>query len=473
MMLIKYLVSLGLLCLSGLFSGLTLGLMSLDNVGLQIIIDGGDEEEAKLARKIKPLRDQGNLLLCTLLLGNTVVNSSLSILLSDIFVGPIAILASTFLIVIFGEICPQALCSRHGLKIGAMSLPVVNFFLIMMYPISYPISLVLDHVLGREIGNVYSRNELKALVAIHVEDPDAAAESGLTSNDHKFLHGALAYKEKVVSEVFTKFADVFTLNTDDRLDFPTLLSIYKSGFTRIPVVKEGTTDVHGILYTKDLILVDPDDELEVSTILAFHGNKVEWVPVSMPLDLVFQHFNACNTHMLCVCPDPPEDFKDFDVQEWTLSNGESNKKLSKTSSVTEFMKKQKAYSMRESVNRLKAEGKAVDDLSAVTEEDMKVELIGVITMEDVLEELLQQEIVDESDNFEDVKTRTKRVNKDRRQGVTKFLELFEVRARTRVGGRAEAWGKVLPQLAHATHTHNHKTHAGENARGGGVEQGGG
>ena len=60
--------------LSGLFSGLTLGLMSLDMVSLEILAEGGDEQEREYAKKIIPIRSKGNLLLCTLLLGNTIVN---------------------------------------------------------------------------------------------------------------------------------------------------------------------------------------------------------------------------------------------------------------------------------------------------------------------------------------------------------------------------------------------------------------
>ena len=63
-----------LLLLSGLFSGLTLGLMSLDMVSLEIIAEGGDEIEREYAKKIIPVRAKGNLLMCTLLLGNTMVN---------------------------------------------------------------------------------------------------------------------------------------------------------------------------------------------------------------------------------------------------------------------------------------------------------------------------------------------------------------------------------------------------------------
>ena len=101
-----------LLCMSALFSGLTLGLMGLDKTGLEIVMSGDDAEAAKAAKIIYPLRKDGNLLLCTLLLGNVAVNSLLSILLADKTGGAVGVLSSTFLIVIFGEIVPQAACSR-------------------------------------------------------------------------------------------------------------------------------------------------------------------------------------------------------------------------------------------------------------------------------------------------------------------------------------------------------------------------
>ena len=61
--------------LSGTFSGLNLGLMSLTVEDLEIIIRGStDPKEVRYAKRILPLRKRGNLLLCTLLIGNTFVN---------------------------------------------------------------------------------------------------------------------------------------------------------------------------------------------------------------------------------------------------------------------------------------------------------------------------------------------------------------------------------------------------------------
>lgn len=100
-----------LLCFSALFSGLTLGLMSLNLTGLEIVMAGDDPKAAKYAEKIYPLRKQGNLLLCTLLLGNTFVNAVMAIFTADIFDGVLGAIISTGLILIFGEIIPQALVS--------------------------------------------------------------------------------------------------------------------------------------------------------------------------------------------------------------------------------------------------------------------------------------------------------------------------------------------------------------------------
>ena len=68
--------------MSGMFSGLNLGLLGLDVKNLELLTKGPfnneqEAQDAKYAEKILPLRRRGNLLLCTILLGNVTVNSGL------------------------------------------------------------------------------------------------------------------------------------------------------------------------------------------------------------------------------------------------------------------------------------------------------------------------------------------------------------------------------------------------------------
>jgi hypothetical protein len=108
---VQILLIIFLIALSALFSGLTLGLMSLDKTGLEIVMSGDDPKAAAYAQAIYPVRSDGNLLLCTLLLGNVAVNALLSILLAEKAGGAVGLISSTFLIVVFGEILPQAFVS--------------------------------------------------------------------------------------------------------------------------------------------------------------------------------------------------------------------------------------------------------------------------------------------------------------------------------------------------------------------------
>lgn len=188
----------GLICTSALFSGLTLGLMSLDLSSLSVLAEAGDEREREYAKKIIPLRRNGNLLLCTLLIGNTVVNSFLSILVPIITEGLpsiLALLIAPALIVIFGEIAPQAICSRHGLLIGSRTRYVTWACVGALFFLAWPISKVLDFLLGREVGTMYSREELKHLIKLQVNVGAHPSGDGIDADEHNILAGTGSFTD--------------------------------------------------------------------------------------------------------------------------------------------------------------------------------------------------------------------------------------------------------------------------------------
>ncbi|XP_029356352.1 metal transporter CNNM2 isoform X6 [Echeneis naucrates] len=345
-----------LLCLSGMFSGLNLGLMALDPMELQIVQNCGTEREKNYAKKIEPVRSQGNYLLCSLLLGNVLVNTTLTILLDDIAgSGLIAVVMSTIGIVIFGEIVPQAICSRHGLAVGANTIFLTKFFMLLTFPASYPVSKLLDYLLGQEIGTVYNREKL--LEMLRVTDP----YNDLVKEELNIIQGALELRTKTVEDVMTPLRDCFMIPGDATLDFNTMSEIMKSGYTRIPVFEGERSNIVDLLFVKDLAFVDPDDCTLLKTITKFYSHPLHFVFNDTKLDAMLEEFKKGKSHLAIV-------------------------------------------------QRVNNEG----------EGDPFYEVLGIVTLEDVIEEIIKSEILDETDLYTDNKTKKKITHRERKQDFSAF-----------------------------------------------------
>ena len=283
-----------LMVLSGLFSGLNLGLMALDVNSLQIIMVSGTESQKKHAKTIYPVRKRGNYLLCTLLLGNVMVNSTFSILLGDLTSGLIAVIGSTFAIVIFGEIIPQSICSRHGLLVGAKTIWLTYLFMIITFPVSFPLSKILDLILGEELGAIYNRDQLLHLLKV------THAKTDLEKDEVDIMTGALEFKKKTVSDVMTKISDVFCLEVNTFLNFKTIKQIYESGFSRIPVYEGNKNTMVGVLFLRDLAFIDPEDGVSLISVLNFHKRETYSIFTDQRLDHTLNDFAAGKCHLAIV-----------------------------------------------------------------------------------------------------------------------------------------------------------------------------
>ncbi|NXI47699.1 CNNM4 protein, partial [Galbula dea] len=366
----------GLLVLSGMFSGLNLGLMALDPMELRIVQNCGTEKEKRYARKIEPIRRKGNYLLCSLLLGNVLVNTTLTILLDDLIGSGIgAVVASTIGIVIFGEIVPQALCSRHGLAVGANTIVVTKSFMLVTFPLSYPISKLLDCILGQEIGTVYNREKLVEM--LKVTEP----YNDLVREELNMIQGALELRTKTVEDVMTPLQNCFMINSDAILDFNTMSEIMESGYTRIPVYEDERSNIMDILYVKDLAFVDPDDCTPLKTITKFYNHPVHVVFHDTKLDAMLEEFKKGKSHLAIV-------------------------------------------------QKVNNEG----------EGDPFYEVLGLVTLEDVIEEIIKSEILDESDAYTDNRSKKRVGNQKNKRDFSAFKD-----------PTGELKVKVSPQLLLAAH----------------------
>ncbi|WZZ20939.1 hypothetical protein YC2023_122326 [Brassica napus] len=326
-----------MLSCKGLMSGLTLGLMSLSLVELEVIAKAGEPNDRRNAEKILPLVKNQHLLLCTLLIGNALAMEALPVFVDSLLPAWGSVLISVTLILAFGEIIPQAVCSRYGLSIGAKLSILVRFIVIVFFPLAYPIS-------------------------------KAGKGGELTHDETTIISGALDMSHKSAKDAMTSVSKIFSLDINSRLDEKTMGLIASEGHSRIPVYSVDPTVIIGYILVKNLIKVRPEDETPIR---------------DLPIRRMPSHMAAVVGTKNCTNTNTPVHDKSI--------NGTDNKDGNVVLSIPVMNSSE--------VNHQSP----IRYIDSIADEDEEV--IGIITLEDVMEELIQEEIFDETDRYVEVHKR--------------------------------------------------------------------
>ncbi|KAF4019157.1 hypothetical protein G4228_010430 [Cervus hanglu yarkandensis] len=383
-----------LLALSALFSGLRLSLLSLDPVELRVLRNSGSAAEQEQARRVQAVRGRGTHLLCTLLLGQAGANAALAGWLyaslppgvggtgedygdAGIHFPWLPALVCTGAVFLGAEICPYSVCSRHGLVIASHSVCLTRLLMAAAFPVCYPLGRLLDWALRQEISTFYTREKL--LETLRAADP----YSDLVKEELNIIQGALELRTKVVEEVLTPLGDCFMLRSDAVLDFATVSEILRSGYTRIPVYEgDQRHNIVDILFVKDLAFVDPDDCTPLLTVTRFYNRPLHCVFNDTRLDTVLEEFKKGKSHLAIV-------------------------------------------------QRVNNEG----------EGDPFYEVMGIVTLEDIIEEIIKSEILDETDLYTDNRKKQRVPHRERKRHDFSLFKLSDSEMRV----------KISPQLLLATH----------------------
>lgn len=394
------LVIVGLVGFAGLMAGLTLGLMSLGLVDLEVLIQSGRPKDRIHASKIYPVVKNQHLLLCTLLIGNALAMESLPIFLDKLVPPWAAILLSVTLILMFGEILPQAVCTRYGLTVGATVAPFVRLLLWLFFPIAYPISKALDWMLGKGHAALLRRAELKTFVDFHGNE--AGKGGDLTHDETTIIAGALELTEKTAKDAMTPISKAFSLDLDGTLTLDTLNAIMTMGHSRVPVYSGDRTNIIGIILVKNLLAVDPDDAVPLRKMLL---RKVPRVADNMPLYDILNEFQKGHSHIAVV-------YKDLNkTSEKKSKETEKSQNVSNKSTSDDFVKSDGDQELPPSTPAFKKRHRGCSfcildlDNNPIPKYPSNQIVVGVITMEDVIEELLQEEILDETDEYVNIHNR--------------------------------------------------------------------
>eukprot|EP00604_Paraphysomonas_vestita_P004004 CAMPEP_0174824384 /NCGR_PEP_ID=MMETSP1107-20130205/33806_1 /TAXON_ID=36770 /ORGANISM="Paraphysomonas vestita, Strain GFlagA" /LENGTH=208 /DNA_ID=CAMNT_0016051475 /DNA_START=461 /DNA_END=1088 /DNA_ORIENTATION=+ len=175
----------------------------------------------------------------------------------------------------------------------------------------------------------------------HDEFHDVEASKSL-SMIHKeevtIIEGALKFRDMLVREIMTPVKNAFTLQADQTLNFQTMAEIFKAGYSRIPVWDKDPNEIIGLILTKDLIFVDPGDATPVRIFVSLFGRAPIVVWHDQKLGEVLSVFKQSKGHLAIV-----------------------------------------------------------RDVNNQSEKDPFYEVVGIVTLEDIVEEILGVDIEDEHD----------------------------------------------------------------------------
>ena len=245
-----------LLLLSGFASGSEIAFFSLSPQDL----DNLDPEKNPADKSISILRDDSERTLATILITNNFVNVTI-IMLCNYVIGSLVWFKSevleflfitvllTFLLLLFGEIMPKVYSRQAPL---AFCRRVVSG-IVFCRKFFWPLETILIH--SGMLAEKVVQKEARQLSVDDLEQALELTDKNEIKEEKSMLQGIIRFGDETAKEVMTSRQDIVDL--DIRSSYTDVLKcIVENNYSRIPVYRENTDNICGILYIKDLLPQD-------------------------------------------------------------------------------------------------------------------------------------------------------------------------------------------------------------------------
>ncbi len=210
-----------------------------------------------------------------------------------------AITAGSMIIVsyVFWGVAPLTLGRQHAHRVAcAFAGPIVAITTVLgPFPrLLIMIGNALTPGKGFTDGPFATEAELRELVDL------AEASEVIESGERKMIHSVFDLGNTIVREVMVPRTDMVFIEEYKTLRQAVSLAL-RSGFSRIPVIREGLDDVVGVLYLKDVIkrVYDKPDAQSTERVGSMMRTPI-WCPDSKPVDELLQEMQAKRVHLVIV-----------------------------------------------------------------------------------------------------------------------------------------------------------------------------
>ena len=259
------LIILGMIILSFLFSGTETGMTAASKARLHSLAAGGDERATAVERLI----ERKDRLVGALLIGNNLVNILASALATSLLLSIFgeagvvyATLAMTVILVIFSEILPKSLALYRPEQFALTVSPFARLIVFLFGPISSAANFIVRGILwffgvslSRDAPMVSAHEELRGTVEV------LHREGAFVKQDRDRVGGLLDLAELEVSDIMVHRTAMRLVSADDAPDV-VVREILQSPYTRMPLYRNTTDNIVGVVHAKDLLraLHDVDND---------------------------------------------------------------------------------------------------------------------------------------------------------------------------------------------------------------------
>ncbi|PCJ61114.1 MAG: hypothetical protein COA65_02555 [Rhodospirillaceae bacterium] len=293
-----------LLILSAFFSGAETAITAASRLRLYQLERTGNPR----AKIVNRLRERKERLIGTILLGNNLVNILASALATSLLIGwfgdtgvVYATIIMTTLVLIFAEVLPKTYAIHNATRTALWAAPALRWIVRAFSPIVHAVQWVVTGTLrifgvriSADLSLTATTEEL--LGAIELRGGKGAS----LRQERAMLRSILDLASVAVDEILIHRKNVFTVNADDE---PSLLlsQVLSSNHTRIPLWRDSTDNIVGILHTKAMLRAVHErkgnlGDLDIVAVAA----KPWFIPESTTLLAQLQAFRQRHEHMALV-----------------------------------------------------------------------------------------------------------------------------------------------------------------------------
>jgi magnesium and cobalt exporter, CNNM family len=264
------------------------------------------EERAPGAKRVRQITDDPPRYLNTALFLRTVVEiSAITLVAMVIFsygwpmwqTGAVTAGVMTVVSYIVWGVAPRTLGRQHSERVACASAGPLVAVTTVLGPFPRLLILIgnaLTPGKGFSDGPFATEAELRELVDL------AEASEVIESGERRMIHSVFDLGDTIVREVMVPRTDMVFIEEYKTLRQAVSLAL-RSGFSRIPVIRDGLDDVVGVLYLKDVIkrVYDKPDAQTTERVGSLLRKPI-WCPDSKPVDELLKEMQLLRVHLVIV-----------------------------------------------------------------------------------------------------------------------------------------------------------------------------